>query len=714
MTIYNGFDAAKGYTKVLVHADRVAGSAEQNEAQSIIDHRITRIADVLFADGDITEGARCTVNAETGECSMEAGGIYISGAVHDLAAASLQVPVVGLVYVGVLYRERVVTAVDDPTLYNRAAGAAGYGELGADRLQVSTAWGVQGDGQPGNFYPVWTIRDGVVTPREPAPTMNATTQAIERYDRDSTGGSYVVRGLVTIQSDDDEQGRQVFAVTAGAARISGRAVEQPVDRRVVFAAVPDVELISGEPHNVDTAGLLHVQFDRWPVLQPAKVKIPRNRVAQISHGPFLGAADPLPENSVYKINSVKQGGTTYQKDVDYKLTAGQVDWSPDGAEVVPGSEYTVDFDYISTEDVLNQTPRGFDVQGGVPQTVLQVDYAYAMKRIDRIVMNGAGELDIIKGIPATWQPVDPDVPGGVLALASVVQTWDADTRRTVADAVRTVQMDTLVSYATRMDDIELDLAELRLATDVAGRYSGLKKGYFADPMMDNTMRDQGREQTAMVSGQALQLYEFEGAFLMGDGVTAYGLAYDFVAAVSQLSFSRAMAINPSGAAGQLPATIALQPAVDRWEAPYPQAYPLAIDRNASRYTIQSAFDELYDKSTIDVSNVHMRQIEVTFSLSGFRPLEPLASVAFDGVPVAVTPVAGGSLIANARGEVYGAFTVPANISIGMKAVEFVGENGSKGSANYLGGAVLTLKTYGRWSTMYGGYGAGSGVVTYVI
>ncbi|QIL83585.1 DUF4815 domain-containing protein [Diaphorobacter sp. HDW4A] len=92
MTIYNGFDAAKGYTKVLVHADRVAGSAEQNEAQSIIDHRITRIADVLFADGDITEGARCTVNAETGECSMEAGGIYISGAVHDLAAASLQVP----------------------------------------------------------------------------------------------------------------------------------------------------------------------------------------------------------------------------------------------------------------------------------------------------------------------------------------------------------------------------------------------------------------------------------------------------------------------------------------------------------------------------------------------------------------------------------------------------------------------------------------------
>ncbi|HFC7849306.1 TPA: DUF4815 domain-containing protein, partial [Neisseria meningitidis] len=102
--------------------------------------------------------------------------------------------------------------------------------------------------------------------------------------------------------------------------------------------------------------------------------------------------------------------------------------------------------------------------------------------------------NVVKGIPATWQPVPPAVPDSMLALGSIYQTWEADTRRTESDSVRMVPMATLVDYRRRMDDIEMDLAELRLATDTAGRYSGLKKGYFADPMIDDSMRDQGIEQ----------------------------------------------------------------------------------------------------------------------------------------------------------------------------------------------------------------------------
>jgi hypothetical protein len=43
------------------------------------------------------------------------------------------------------------------------------------------------------------------------------------------------------------------------------------------------------------------------------------------------------------IVQVRQGGTVYVKNVDYKLTAGQVDWSPAGAEPAPGSSYEVVF-----------------------------------------------------------------------------------------------------------------------------------------------------------------------------------------------------------------------------------------------------------------------------------------------------------------------------------------------------------------------------------
>ena len=35
------------------------------------------------------------------------------------------------------------------------------------------------------------------------------------------------------------------------------------------------------------------------------------------------------------------------------------------------------------------------------------------------------------------------------------------------------------------------MAELRLAVDISGRHSGIKKGIFADPLLNNTMRDAG-------------------------------------------------------------------------------------------------------------------------------------------------------------------------------------------------------------------------------
>lgn len=721
MTVFNNFKPENRYKKILVHHDRVAQSEEQNEGQSIIDHRLKRLFAPIYSDGDITEGARCTVNAQTGDCSMEAGSIVIGGDVHDLVAASFVVPVVGTVLVGVVYRERIVTAIEDEKLYNPAKGTMGFGEQGADRLQVLTTWGVQGDGQPGSFYPVWTIEDGIVRPREPAPTMNATTQAIRRYDQESTGGYYVTSGLVTVQQPDDEQGRQVFTISAGAARVDGARVDCPADRRLVYAAVPDVEQVLGEPHNVDSAGTLAVTFNRWPVLQPAQVRIQRKKTEQVTHGPFLGAADPLEEKSPVKINSIKQGATTYTKDADYKLTDGQVDWSPGGAEPGPGTTYVVEYEYISVEPVLNQTPRGFEITGGVPQTIMYVDYSYALRRIDCIVIDADGALDVVKGIPATWQPVKPSIPPGVLALASINQMWDVATRRTEANAVHTVGMDVIAGYQAQHNQHRMDIAELRLATDVAGRYSGLKRGYFADPMIDNSMRDQGREQTAMISGGALQLFENHTAQALGDGVSSIGLAYTLSTVIAQTSSSRSMPINGTGAPGVLPATVLLSPAQDRWEVPKVLVYPRDINfvyqvgsKTSYAEEYQAQFDRMFDPSMLDLSDVFMREIDITFEISGFKPLEPLKSVSFDGVPVVPAALPGKNLVANASGVVAGKFRIPPGISIGVKVAEFTGENGSEGEARFTGGATVTVEVSGFTGLTSGSRGYGRRkVVTHV-
>ncbi len=710
MNISQRFDPAKGYKALLFYPDRVAQSEEMREMQAASDYRLRRLADVLFSDGEITEGARCSVNPQTGACALEAGGIYIAGEVHTVAAANFVVPVVGVVVVGVRYLQRIVTAEEDPSLYSQAINMASYGEPGADRLQVTVAWGLAGEEAPGDFYPVWTIEDGIVRPREPAPTLNAVVQAIARYDRDSAGGTYVVDGLNVIQLPD-EDGAQVYAVTAGSARVGGVAVEMPVDRRLVYAAVPNTAQVLGEPHSSATDALQHVEFDRWPVLQPATVRIQRRKTQDIVHGGFAGAADPLPDNSVVQINTVQQGGTTYTKDVDYRLTAGQIDWSLSGAEPAPGSTYQATYEFISVEAAQNQTPRGFDVQGALKDTIITVDYAYALRRIDRIVMDAAGRLDVIKGVPATWKPVAPEVPPTVLALASVAQTWDGATRGTTVDSVRTVPMPVLVAYARRMDDIEMDLAELRLATDVNGRYGGLKKGYFADPMLDNSMRDQGIEQTALIEGNALQLYEAQSAHLLGDGRATHTLDFTLAASISQAGYSRSMTVGDAPA-GRLPATVTLMPAVDRWEVPGERNYPRTVAIGAGLRTDENTVRGAMNAALVDTSGIHLREMLVQFEVAGFQPLEALEQVVFDGRPIALGTVTG-THVASATGVLSGAFTVPAGVPTGTKNVQFLGASGSQGEAHYTGAAAITLAVQFVQSSIYGGVAVGYQKVTYV-
>jgi len=719
MTSYNRHDPAKGYIAHVFHADRVAQSAEPNEMQSEARYQLRRVADALFADGEITTGARCTVDAETGACQLEAGSIYLAGGVRDVPAAQLQISVQGTVTVGVHYSTRVVTAEEDPSLYNPAQGTSGYGEPGADRLKLTVAWGLQGQGA-GDFYPVWTIEDGIVKPRDAGLQANAVAEAIKRYDVDSAGGTYAVRGLKALQLDDDSEGRQVYAIGAGAARVGGAAVEVPADRRLVFTAQADMAAISSEPHSSSTDALQHVSFDRWPVLEPAQVRIQRRRTDPVVHGSFVGAADPLPVNSVVQINSITQGGTTYQKDIDYKLTAGQIDWSPAGAEPTPGSTYTATYEYISTEGVQNQTTRGFDVAGALPGTLILVDYRHALRRIDRIVINADGGLDVVKGMPATWQPVAPDVPEGLLALASIYQTWEPDTRRTDGDGVRTVSMPTLVGYRRRMDEMEMDLAELRLALDINGRYSGLKKGYFADPMIDNSMRDQGMPQTAMIAQRALRLYEAEDAHTLGDGKTSQGLDYTLAKAISQPGYSRAMVINGTPTPGALPATITLTPDRDRWEHPKELAYPVWVTGAyigipmEQTGTLAEQYAQQVDPALIDTSGITMRSIEVQFGIAGFNPDEPLKLLQFDGQTVVPSPLAGGTLVANAAGVLAGRFTIPAGIPVGAKAVKATGDYGSSGTAQFVGSAALRLRVDGMYSTYYNARGSSSETITYVV
>ncbi|MCW8207636.1 DUF4815 domain-containing protein [Verminephrobacter aporrectodeae subsp. tuberculatae] len=682
MTVYNRFSPAQRYDRHLFHADRTLQGAELNEIQSALIHRVQGIADVLYKDGDLIKDAGIVVNVSTGETLCEAGSVYLAGAVRQIGQATITIAIQGIVYVGV-YRNAVqVDHNADPSLLNPATGTRGYNEPGADRERIDLSWGRKDDGQVGTFYPIWVVEDGCVRPKEPPPNLDAVTQALARYDRDSAGGTYVVRGLNVVQGPDLPSGQQVYTISDGAARIGGRSLELSAARRVVYSAAPDLLQINDEPHVSTTAGEQRVVFDRPPCVGQAVVRTVVRSTRSIVHGGFSGAADPLPDASVLQVESVTQGASTYTLNTDYRFTAGQIDWGPSGAEPNPGSTYAVTYQHVITASISHQSRDGFTVTGALSGTLINVSYSRALRRYDRLAMDVDGNVTWIKGVASEWSPVAPVVPVNYLILATVYQSWDS-VRRLVQDAVRVVPMQDLAHFKSLFNRLFEDQAELRLAVDIQGRYSGIKKGLYADPFASNAMRDAGVAQSAAIAANSLRLPFVVTSCPLALAITErQAIAHTYRAVLSQAMRTGSMLVNPYHAFDPLPVDLVLKPAVDRWtEVKTTWVRPLELnfysaDSNARTQTIETLGES---SSTLE----NLRQIEVQFDAQ-FGPAERVSSMTFGGVVVEPVALTGGALTANAQGLLVGKFTVPANMPAGTREVVIVGSGASRASALFTG------------------------------
>ena len=637
---YNRFDPAKNFDMHLFRAGYAVQSTEFNEVQSNFAARIQGVADALFRDGDVIRDARVIINADTGETTCEAGAVYLKGAVRGVAPRSLIVPVVGVIAVGLYLQETVVTELEDPSLRDPAVGSRNYQEPGAARLKIEAVWGFAGDSQAGEFFPVYQVENGILRAKEPPPNLDGVTQALARYDRDSSGGSYVVGGLTVAAAADLQTGEQVYTVSEGRARVNGYGVELTTSRRLIYLAAPDLRQIDSEPHTSTTAGAQRINLDRTPVAAISQVRITKEVTVTLTHGGYTGAQDPLPDTSVISLLEVKQGGTTYVAGTDYKLTAGKVDWSLSGAEPAPGSTYTAKYQFIATVQPASEDDTGFTVEGAVVGSLVLVNYSQKLPRIDRLAIGAEGELVWIKGVAADWNPQAPAVPSNLLPLATISQTWTAG--RTVSnDGVRVVPMSELATIQTKLDRMAELIAQQRLTSDAQLRESGTKKGLFVDPFLSDDMRDAGSPQTAAIVAGELTLPITATVAAVPNDVTARtSLAFNLTATLEQPMRTGSMKVNPYLAFDPIPAAVTLTPAVDRWtELQTTWASPvterLTVGSGNRSSVSQSTSDVLLSSSRRAIET--LRAIEVHFSVSGFGPNEALSSLKFDGI--SVTPVA---------------------------------------------------------------------------
>lgn len=641
---YDRFDPSKNYDKHLFISGRVLQSAELNELQSESHNRLQRIADAILNDGDIISGASVAVNATTGVTACSGGAIYVRGAVRGLPAKSLTVATSGSVLIGVYYKERVVTELDDGSLRDPAVGVRNYQEPGAVRLEATIQWGFFGDGTEGDFYPIWTVVDGVVLPKEAPPNLDAVSNAIASYDVQSTGGTYVSSGLNVSALADDASGNQVYSVGEGDARINGRFVKLSTSRRNVYTTAPDLRRITSEPVVSAGTSAQTITVNRPPIANLVSVQITAQKSATVTHGAYTGALDALPDNSVLSIVSVTQGATTFIAGTDFKLTSGSVDWSLPGAEPSPGSTYSVTYQYITTATPTNANQTSFSVTGAVAGTLILTTYDSALPRFDRLCLDSNGNLVWVNGVSADYYPVAPTVPKNLLLLATISQTWFTNTTRPVSnDGVRVVPMSDIESLKSSITNLYTIIASQQLKIDANSRTSSATKGLFVDSFSDNSQRDAGITQNAVTVLGVMTLPMTETVLRFNSGTSlATILPFTETVNMSQTMRTGSLKINPYMSFEPIPAKVTLSPAADHhvtqvtnW-APSMILWRITGSGNLSQTFVASRGVAVVSTTTDRLPTIF--PISVGFNLNGFGPGETLTKVTFDGVDVTSTVV----------------------------------------------------------------------------
>ena len=662
---YNRFTPNQHYSKALFLAGKGLQSAELNEIQDYMLSVCQGLGDALFQEGSIIKGAACIVNSDKGEVTLEAGRLYVKGAIRDIVACDFKVPLTGSVVIGVSYEEKTMTELEDPNLRDPAQGTRNYQEPGAARLQILLTWRYVAEGtsfketgRNGAFFPVYTIENGVLIQHAPPPEYQGVHHALARYDRESHG-SYVTSGL-EVRYLSSNAGVQTFMVTEGKAHVEGYEIELPHSQRVVLPEEPDIEHVYSDPYSfqADKKGVMELRLHATPLHEVTRVDVTLQKTVSLTHGAFTGVRDPLPDKAVQKIIRIIQGTVLYEEGKDFRFTASEVDWSLPGAEPAPSSTYSVTYLMRGKITPTHITDAGFTLKGAVEESLVSVDYSWYMPRFDVIALSAQGKIERIKGQAHPWRPVVPKTPPSYMALASIYQSWRKEQKPRVDSLVtRVVPMQDLEAMRSSIHNLYDLLAQERLKNDVNARDPSSKKGVFVDPFFDDDMRDQGLPQNAAIVDRALILPIQAQIIDMGKGEKPWMLPYVLEPVLEQLAQTGDMKINPYQAFAPIPAQVTITLNIDRWteletvwSSPMTQRFSVQSSPITHHRVNGGGFARTQSVSTQNVllsttttesnellfsqseERAFMRQMTQTFTLEGFTPGEQLRMV-FDGLEI---------------------------------------------------------------------------------
>jgi plastocyanin len=678
------------WTRVLFREDKLTQAAELMEMQSIIEGRGRRVGNLVANDGDRIAGADILVNVGASTVQLAAGRVYVAGDVREIAARTLtSVTMSGDIKVGIRIVRTVITEADEPDLLGLHPGSEAEGEAGAGREVETLAWGWSGDGEPGELYPVYSLKDGTVIDQTPPPNLTGINQAIAIYD-DDANGDYVVRGC-RVTALGKISGSWHFSISEGVANINGFKRTREAALRHIQADEPDLRTITSEPHSFVGTSPNVITTNNGPINAVTALVVEKQVIRTITKGAG-GATDAMPDGSITTIVEVKQGGTTYIPTTDYVKSGDGVSWAPAGAEPAPGSSYTVEYRYLDAVSPDATTSRTVTVSGGFNGGSVFITYTYKLPRIDLLCLNQDGNSVYIKGVSAIRRPLKPRAPSTLLGLAWISNIWDDKPLVEHVD-VRSVTYEELWFYLRKLWDT-LDLVALeRLRRDIDSREPVAKKGVFVDPFESDFYRDAGEVQTAALVDGFMRL-AIDPTFFVPVITQPIMLDYTETVLIRQDLATFCMKINPYQNFEPLPGALQISPASDFWVetetdwlSDVTREFTGTVNRQETVVNLEAERTERIE---------FLRQITINFTITGMGAGEILTVLTFDGVSV----LPGGTPTANGSGVLTGSFAIPANIASGVKQVYAEGAGGTAAWAQFAGQGTLEVDVMRRVTTIW--------------
>ncbi|WP_375675549.1 DUF4815 domain-containing protein [Bartonella sp. AP9QHHD] len=672
-------------------------SGELNEVQTIIRGRHDRLGRLVAKEGDRIERADAFVNKDTRTVTLTDGKIYIAGDIFSVAPAVLNnVAMIGRLEIGVKLRKKWITHEDDPELLGQVPGTLAEGEPGAARETAKLVWALKEDAQNGTFFPVYILQDGVLIDQKSPSLLEPAMQAIATYDR--AHGHYIVSGC-RVSALGANNGCQVFSIQEGEANINGfkrkrlAALRHEELEDFSTSVVPSETHIFAPPKGKNSFTFKPYYF---PIADIQSLLLTKEKTVNVTRGAVAAGRDGVPDKSITSFIKIVQGTKEFKEGTDFKKTGDTIDWAPVGDEPLAGSSYKVTYRYRAKITADKVTAQEITVSGGAEGGDIIVSYTYKLPRIDRIGLNTGGNVVYIKGISVD-QPMAPSVPDDVLSLATITNNW-LETPVVVNDGTRVAPYDEMWRYFQRVLSLDRLMQLERIKSNVDSKEPVAKKGMFADPFLDDSYRDEGFQQTGAVGNGILQL-AIDPTFYTAPLKAPVTLDWTNEVIIAQELTTACEKINPYQNFAPLPGTVTLEPATDFWHeqrtdwlSGITNQIIMGKHRGSTirRTEVSDNFINTHQEQ-IDF----LRQITLHFKIEGFGSSEILESLTFDGVNVLPKSL----LVADSKGTLEGAFTIPQNITAGTKNVVARGKGGTIATGLFTGQGLIDVKVMRRTTTV---------------